>query len=128
MAQLKSSITVVHDADPYAGLTLREIKHRKMKSALEDSFKHKYGMPTSKEKTGAALDKIVGQISQDSRLFKMVVNEANSRGMTISHRRTAVDVDEDPYGSRRMTAGNNRYSSIQNEKSGAPGRVGLPGS
>ena len=82
----------------------------------------------------------------------MVVNEANQRGMAILHtqphgKQATIDMIEDPYGSRRMTAENNkkgrhRYSSIQNERSiskrsmnkrsevqgGARGGVGLHGS
>ena len=83
--------------DPYAGETIRQRQYRLTKQNLEKSWSKKDGEPTTYMQTKQAMEDLINRAASDSKLLKMIVDEANSRGMGISSSASTAP-SEQPYG------------------------------
>ena len=73
--------------EQYAGETTRERNYRKIKEKINASLRRKEGAPTPVQKTKHVLDNLLHRASQDRKLFKLIQEEANQRGLLLRQQR-----------------------------------------
>lgn len=73
--------------EQYAGETVRERNYRKIKEKISASMRRKEGAPTPVQNTKQVLETLLHRASEDRKLFKLIQEEANRRGLLLRQQR-----------------------------------------
>ena len=85
-------VTARQSETGYTQETMRQRQMRLMKNNLQKTFLEKEGEGRAQSETQQSISRPVSCVAKDHRLLKMVVDEANSRGMAIT---TLMDTNEE---------------------------------